>query len=547
MRRGFSSSGGTTRKVSKQEQNRFRAAQMDPEQAHRAHMQRVMEAMPDIAEAQKQYDAQNWDEAEQAIIRVIHDHGLKNPMTFDAWGSCAQFQGRLDFAIECFRKALEVDPAYRVAHDRIIMLMDAQPQTTAAKAQRERTRWWERHGQELYARRRPHSNSRDQERPLRIGYVSGDYQYHSAATVFHRIVMNHTAGFIPYLYSSTPTKFLKFDSVTHGFMSHPHWRQTVEERLNPIGLPEDVPWPDWQVAEKIRHDEIDILVDLSGYTANNRLAVFCMKPAPIQITGWGYATGVGWPAMDYLVTDRIVVPEDRQDEHVEKMLYLPSVIDYEPIAGMPEATLLPCLTERPTFGVFQRSLKINAEDCDVWRQVLERLPESRLIFKSHYCETFKTWTLAHFKDQARQVEFRAATSSYEHKVQYGEVDLCLDPWPQTGGVSACDALWQGVPAVTLIGPRVIQRTTASLLTTLGLEDFIADTPEAYVEKAVAWVTVRKSELAEIRQGLRARCEASPIRTGYLESTEAAYRQVWRDWCAQPATTADLRYKLEMAI
>lgn len=508
-------------------------------------MQRMTKAMPTLADAYVLYEQQDWDGAAEKIESLLHEHGIKTPMAFDSLGSTVQYQGRLEYAIECFRQALAIDPTYRAAHDRIIMILDALPSTSPAKAQRERDRWWRRYGAHLYANRRPHLNDRDPERPIRIGYVSGDYQYHSAATVFHRIIMQHSEGYIPYLYSSTPSKHWG-TTVTQGFAYHPHWRNLVDVRTGELGLDEDRPWPASLVYGKILDDQIDILVDLSAYTAHNRLDVFCMKPAPIQITGWGYATGVGWPAMDYLVTDRVVVPEDRQHEHVEKMLYLDSVLDYEPTIGLPEATPLPCLTERPTFGVFQRSLKINAEDVEVWRQVLERLPESRLLMKGQYCPSLMHWIKDAFKGQEHQVEFLPVTSSFEHKIAYGLVDLNLDPWPQTGGVSACDALWQGVPAVTLIGPRVIQRTTASLLTTLGLEGFIAHSTEEYVNKAVEWVTTRKHELAEIRQGLRARCDASPIRTGYLEATEAAYRQVWREWCARPMTVTEAAYRLEQA-
>lgn len=494
-----------------------------------------------IQKAQTFYDAGDWDACEPVIQALMQRRDMQQPMAYDAWGSCAQFQGRMDFALQCFRKALEIDPDYVEARNRMIMILDAQPTTTAAQAQRERTKWWNRHGAHLYAQRVPHTNTRDPERPLKIGYVSGDFQYHSAATVFHRIALQHSDGFIPYFYSMTP--FRKYDHITNSYRAQPTWRCLRD--ASPTD-PDGVPWPDQWAAHKMRSDEIDILVDLSGYTAHNKLGAFCHKPAPIQVTGWGYATGVGWPAMDYLVSDRVVVPEDRQAEHVERMLYLPTVIDYEPIDGLPEANPLPCLTERPTFGVFQRSLKINAEDLEVWRQVLERLPESRLLMKGHYCPSFKDWMIAAFKDQARQVEFLPVTSSFEHKVAYQHVDLNLDPWPQTGGVSACDALWQGVPAVTLLGPRVIQRTTASLLTTLGLTDFIAHTHEDYINKAVEWVTERKHELADIRQGLRARCDTSPIRQGYVEATEQGFRAIWREWCAQPMTIAEAAVRLQAA-
>lgn len=549
MKRGRSGGGTVTRIASQRERDRRPAVRpIDFERVQALAAERVVKAMPDIAAAQAAYEAQDWDEAERLIKRLVYDHDLHNPMTYDAWASCAQFQGRMELAIECYRKALEADPTYRVAHDRLIMILDALPSTTPEKAQRERTRWWERHGRDLYARRKPHLNTRDPERPLKIGYMSGDYQYHSAATVFHRIVMHHTPDYIPYLYSSTPTRYIETDSITWGFMMHPNWRQLMDSRPSLVpGLPaEDVPYPDWLVYDKIRRDEIDILVDLSGYTANNRLPVFCMKPCPIQITGWGYATGVGWPAMDYLVTDRVVLPEDSQDDVWEKPLYLASIIDYQATDGLPEANPLPCLTERPTFGVFQRSLKINDACIEVWRQVLERLPESRLIMKSHYCDTFKAWVLEGFQDQARQVEFQPVTSSYAHKVAYAQVDLNLDPWPQTAGVSGCDALWQGVPMVTLIGERIIQRTSASLLTTLGLPQFIAHTPAEYIETAVSWVTDRRDELAQIRAGLRATCVASPIQQGYLEAVEAAYRAIWREWCATPMSIIEAQYRLEQA-
>jgi protein O-GlcNAc transferase len=251
--------------------------------------------------------------------------------------------------------------------------------------------------------------------------------------------------------------------------------------------------------------------------------------------------------MTGLMADRFVIPEDRQHEHVEKIVYLPSVIDYDGTEGLPDPNPLPCLTERPTFGVFQRSLKLNAEDIGVWQRLLERMPESRLLMKSFYCPSLTRWIQAHFEAQWSQVEIQGATSSFDHKMAYQQVDLCLDPWPQTGGVSACDALWMGVPAVTLVGPRVIQRTTASLLTSLGLPEFIAETHEDYIAKAVEWVTVRREELAGIRLGLRELFRASPIHAGYVEEVEVQFRNLWQAWCATPVSIADARKRLELAM
>lgn len=490
----------------------------------------TLDVLQDIALAQRLYDANDWDAAEPVIRRFLKRRDLVQPLTYDALGSCAQFQGRLDVAVECFRKALAIDPHYVEARNRIIMIRDAQPETTAELAQRERDKWWQRHGAAVYAKRQPHFNSKDPERPIRVGYVSGDFQFHSAVTVFHRIAFHHSEAVQPFFYSSTP--YNKWDHITASYRAQPGWRDVVD-------------WPDALVAAKIRQDEIDILIDLSGYTSLNRLITFCHKPAPIQLTGWGYATGVGWPAMDGLMADRVVIPEDRQHEHIERIMYLPCVIDYEGMEGLPEANPLPCLTERPTFGVFQRSLKINAEDVEVWRRILERLPESRLLMKAHYPKSLMASLQEWFGAQWGQVEILGLTSSFDHKLAYQQVDLTLDPWPQTGGVSACDSLWMGVPVVTLLGPRVIQRTTASLLTLVHLPQFIATDPDMYVEIAVDWVTTRKRTLAQIRQTLRADFERSPICNGYVEAVEVAYREWWRQWCATPMSVADARKRMEM--
>lgn len=489
--------------------------------------------LDDLALAQQFYDANDWDACVPVIHRLLRRKSFAaQPMTYDALGSCELNRGRIEEALKAFRKALALDPNYVEARNRIIMILDAQIATTPSRAQRERDTWWQQYGQVRYAQRLPHGNDRDPERPLRVGYVSGDFQYHSAAQVFHRIALSHTDAVIPYFYSSTP--YREFDSITNSYRAQPGWRDVLY-------------WPDALVVDRIRTDQIDILVDLSGYTAQNRLTVFAHKPAPIQLTGWGYATGVGWPAMDGLIADRVVIPEDRQQEHVEQIVYLPCVIDYDGTHGLPDPNPLPCLTERPTFGVFQRGLKLNADDVEVWRQLLERLPESRLRIKGSYCQTFRDWLQAAFRAQWAQVEMLGVTSSFEHKMGYQQVDLCLDPWPQTGGVSACDALWMGVPAVTLIGPRVIQRTTASLLTLLNLECFIAETREEYIAKAIGWVTHRRHELNSIRLGLRDRFRASPIHAGYLEAVEGAYRALWRAWCAKPVSLVDARKRLELAL
>jgi predicted O-linked N-acetylglucosamine transferase (SPINDLY family) len=522
-RRSFSH-GGTIRKASRQQQQAW-----VPKVRDQSALKMTAEILQDIWKAQALYDAGDWDACEPVIRRLLKA-GLTQPLTYDALGSVAQFQGRMDVAIECFRKALSVDPGYVEARNRIIMILDALPETSPVTAARERAKWWAQHGADRYARRRPPLGSRDPHRPIRVGYVSADFQFHSAATVFHRIVTEHSEGFVPYLYSSTP--YTKYDQITNTYRAMPGWRDVVD-------------WPDILVAEKIRDDQIDVLVDLSNFTAHNRLGVFASKPAPIQLTGFGYALATGFPCFDGVLTDRIVTPPGTTEG--EPPVYLPSVIDYQGTEGLPEANPLPCLTERPTFGVFQRSLKINAHGIRLWARVLERLPEARLIMKSHYSPSLQQWIREQFGAQSAQVEIRGATSSYEHKLMYSEIDLNLDPFPQTAGVSGCDGIYMGVPMVTLLGERAIQRTSASLLTNLGLTDFITTSEDAYVDTAVERVTTRRDELAAIRQTLRATLVASPICFGYTEAVEAVYRDLWHTYCAKPMTLADAAYRLQEAV
>lgn len=481
--------------------------------------------MHKIWRAQLLYDKGDYDACEP-IIRDLIKHGLSQPLAYDALAGCVMYQGRMEQALRYFRKALEIDPDYTDARNRIIMILDALPETTAAEAARERTIWWARHGAASYVHRRPPLTDRNPDRPLRVGYVSGDFQFHSAATVFHRVVTEHTDQVQPFLYSSTTHE--KYDHVTNTYLAMPGWRDVAG-------------WPDALLVEKIRDDRIDILVDLSNFTAQNRLSAFAFKPAPIQLTGFGYALATGFPCFDGVLTDRIVTPPGTSEG--EPPVYLPSVIDYQGTEGLPEANPLPCLTERPTFGVLQRSLKLNPQGIRLWAQILERLPDSRLIMKSHYSPTLQRWIREQFGAQSAQVEIRGLTSTYEHKMTYAEIDLCLDPFPQTAGVSGCDALHMGVPMVTLTGERAIQRTSASLLTNVGLTDFIAYDEAEYVSKAVDWVTTRKQELAVIRQTLRATLLASPICEGYLPHVEAAYRTVWRDYCAKPMPLSDASFLL----
>ncbi len=477
-----------------------------------------------VDEAQVLCLAGEW---ERVIPKLQHLQrlGYAPAVVQQALGTAKMNLGQATDAIVHYGEAIRRNPDLISAHDNLVFLTDAQPETTAESAQAERTRWWDRFGRSLYEHRKPHPNDPDPDRPLRVGYLGGDYRFHSAAITFAPVIRGHSQQIQPYVYSTMPIDL--YDYVTQQWMDYLGAAFVGVSRYSPAA-----------VAHIVRDDRIDILVDLSGYTANNRLQTFCAKPAPIQISAWGYATGVGWPAMDVLFADPIVATPAARAAMVERVVDLPCVITYQPRPDLPEVTPLPCLTQAPRFSVFQRAMKLNAATLNVWTRLLQRVPSATLLFKGpDYSPSVRAWILEALGDTASRVTFTGTSDHKAHLLSYEAVDLSLDPWPQTGGISTLESLWMGAPPVTLIGPRIIQRTSASMLKTLGLEEFITENTEDYIERAVELVTTKRDYLAWVRKTVRQTLKDSPIITGYVGQVEAAYRSLWNEWCASQIAPA----------
>jgi predicted O-linked N-acetylglucosamine transferase (SPINDLY family) len=477
-----------------------------------------------VAETEDLCRQSQWAQAQANLKRLMKlphvPGGYTQAQCHHGLADCAMNLGRAGIAIRHYQEALRCDPSIRMAHENLIFLLDAQPWTTDKEAQKARDAWWRHIGAPVYANRQPHTNTPDPEKRLRVGYVSADFRFHSAGIAFIAVVTQHTPQIEPVLYSTLPVSL--YDHVT---------KRDWKERFGPAFVDVSTFTPEY-FAQIVREDQIDILVDLSGYTAGNRLFSFAHKPAPIQATAWGYATGAGWPAMDVLFADPVVATPAMRARLPERVVDLPCVISFFPRTDLPEANPLPCLTDGPTFGVFQRAMKINEDTLRVWKKILQQVPESTILFKGQdYTPAVREWIVSHLKTVQRQVSFGAGGSHQDHQHWYQQVDLSLDPWPQTGGVSTMEACWMGVPCVTLVSERVIQRTSASILTLLGLPDLITSHPKQYIQTAVAMVTTKREQLAEIRKTLRDRMKASPILTGYRDAVETQYRSLWREWCA----------------
>jgi predicted O-linked N-acetylglucosamine transferase (SPINDLY family) len=432
-------------------------------------------------------------------------------------------QGRIAEAIAHDRRAVELAPADASVHTILVFDLEVDPQATRASIFAERRRWNDRHARALTAGARPHDNDPDPERRLRVGYVSSDFRVHSAAAVVEGVLRHHDpAQFQVACYSGSGEE----DEATERFRAAcALWRPT-------LGVSDEA------LADRIREDGIDILVDLTAHSGGCRLLTFARKPAPVQVSAWGYAVGTGLDAIDYFFGDPIAVPPEARAEFSEEVIDLPCMVSFAPPTDAP-AVAPPPLRERGavTFGCFNRLAKVPPEALTLWAEILRRVPDARLAMKFIGLDDPATrervlGALAARGVDADRLLLLGGTNRRRHLEAYAEVDLALDPFPHGGGVSALEGLWMGVPMVPLLGDRVAGRIGASILTALGLPDFIATTPDDYVERAVR-LAGDVERLAALRAGLRDRLARSVLcdHRAYTSAVEAAYRTMWRGWCA----------------
>jgi len=295
---------------------------------------------------------------------------------------------------------------------------------------------------------------------------------------------------------------------------------------------------DEQLADTVRRDEIDVLVDLVGHMAGNRLPVFARKPAPVQITGWGEPTGTGLAAMDFLLADRTLVPDSERVLLAEQVIRLPNFLGYWAPDTLPGAGPLPA-AERGyvTFGSFNRIEKLSYEALSTWAELLRKARTARLVLKDRALENAAqrgriTKFFAENRVSADRLTLLAESDRPAHFAAYQQVDIALDPFPHSGGMTTLDALWMGVPVISFPGETISSRLAASSLSSLGLDGFIARDLDGYVDLALEKATDIQA-LSELRSSLRGLLATSafgdPAR--YCRAVEAAYRNAWRQWCA----------------
>ncbi len=431
--------------------------------------------------------------------------------------------GQTEDAMAMFTRAKELAPDDPLIVSSSVFACDRAPEATLEDGYRIRRRF-----NDLITRRMPpilpHENVPAPDRTLRIGYVSGDLRHHSAAKVFGVPIIKHDRS--------------QFEVACYMTLAGSDWlTQTIRE--NVAQWRDAAAWSNERLYEQIRADRIDILVDLSGHSGGNRLAVFARKPAPVQVTAWGYATGTGLDAMDAFFADEDTVYPGEEQWFSEEIVRLPRIVSFWPIDPSLVGPVQPppCLTNGYlTYGVLNRLGKLKLGTIELWARILAEVPDARLIVKCHGLEhpEIRATVQARFEQfgtNLAQLQFRGASDSIEHQRTYHEVDVQLDPWPDGGGVSTLEGLWMGVPAVTLPYRQIASRLTTSFQKELGLPWLSAASPDEYVERAVALNTQRR-ELAQVRMVLRdLMCVSALCNTvEYVTAVEDAYRALWRRWC-----------------
>lgn len=432
-------------------------------------------------------------------------------------------RGEIAEALHEYRQAVALIPHNPILRSCLLMALQYHSSPTLAELYKESTLWPEFCAADI-KRKTAFVNTLDSERPLRIGYVSADFKMHPVSSYLRPILYHHDSERYPvFCYSNSKVN----DVFTEQLKSYAdNWRDIVD--LN-----------DQELHNLIVSDNIDILVDLSGHTDGNRLLLFTSKPAPVQVTWIGYFFSTGLKEIDYIFMDETAVLPREEHFFSETVIRLPQTrFCYEPPNAAPDVAPLPALNNNYiTFGSFNNLAKMTPEVINLWAKVLITVPNSRLLLKAKSLgsDSVRRRISEQFANQGVSPDrliFRGASPHIDMLREYGDMDIALDPFPFNGGQTSCEALWMGVPVITLFGNRPIARQTSGFLKTIGLKGFIADNEKEYIELAKKWSSGTE-ELSQIRSSVRGMMKNSLLCDGkqFTANLEKTYRNIWKKWCS----------------
>jgi predicted O-linked N-acetylglucosamine transferase (SPINDLY family) len=493
----------------------------------------ALEIRPELAAAHLRLGlilAEQWrlEDARAAFdqaIQIDPNHALAH----NNRGNVLKDMGLFQDAAAAYERALRIQPDLAEAHSNYLYCLNYDPSQDDVALFAAHCRWADCHGHpnRTYD---THAQSLDPQRRLRVGLVSADFLRHPVGYLVEPLLAAAHPDSVPIVcYSGRRTE----DDLTERLKAKAtSWRSTLD-------------MTDAMLAEAIRADGINVLIDLAGHTAGNRLTLFALKPAPVQVSWIGYPYTTGLRAIDYVLMDEATVPSGEERWFVERVVRLPETrFCYAPPEYAPPPEPPPVLERgHVTFGSFNNLAKVTPEVLRLWARLLQALPEARLLLKWHTLG--EPGTQARYRrliealgvDSAR-VELRAGSPHRTMLAEYGDIDIALDPFPYSGGITSLEALWQGVPIVTLPGSRPVSRQTLGFLRSLGRAEWVARDPDEYVRISVGLASDPRA-LAAIRRAQRARVAASPLCDAprFARHFEAALRVLWRNWCdAQPAFT-----------
>jgi protein O-GlcNAc transferase len=490
------------------------------------HIRRAIELRPDLADAHYNLgvtlkEQMRLDEASEALGRALQ----LDPVHFgatSALGIVRMEQGRHAEAMELMRDSLRIRPEWQI-HSNLCLLSNYHPGLSGLEVLEEHRRWATAHGGPA-GPLTAFPNDRSPQRRLRIGYVSPDFRSHAVSHFIEPILTSHDREqFDVYCYAHVASP----DPITHLLQKRAdHWREIVGRS-------------DQEIDRLIREDQVDILVDLAGHTAHNRLAVFGRRPAPVQVSMIGYPSTTGLQAMDYKIADAITDPPGAERFYTERLLRLEGTFwCFRPLDDQEEVGELPARSSgHITFGSVNNFAKITPAVLDLWARIVAAVPGSRLHLQTtalgsqstrrHVLETMRRHGVG-----ADQLSLTGWTGFAEYIDLIRTFDLALDPFPFNGGTTTCHLLFYGVPIIALAGERQVSRMGASMLNAVGLSDLVAESADEYLRKAVQ-LARDLPRLDHVRRGLRPAMLASPLcdAIGFTRKLEAAYREIWRAWCS----------------
>ncbi len=466
-----------------------------------------------------------FEEAIDFYEGALRNPGSGNPAFIHTnIGVCRQSLGNIPEAISSFREAVQLLPDRHEQHTNLLMALNYSSLHSPEEVFREHTSFQRAHAREAGKDPATHSNSRDPDRRIRVGYVSSNFYEHSVAHFIKPVLDHHDQDrFEMYGYYNNDYSDPMTECLSSGFSRWYRVKSLSDDALSRL----------------IRSDGVDILVDLNGHTADNRLLVFAAKPAPVQITWIGYPNTTGLSAMDYRITDAIADPPGTTEHlHTERLLRLPDTFScYSPPDPCPGVAEPPVLKNGYiTFGSFNNFAKITPPVIEVWCRLLERSPGSRLVLKAELFQ--EPASRQRIEGLFRQAGIDATrielvgkdASRTAHLQRYAEIDIALDSFPYSGTTTTCEALWMGVPVITLAGRVHAGRVGVSQMKSIGLDEFVAQTPDQYADIAAA-LAEKPGYLQTLRSGMRERLAASPLLDAerFTRNLEMVYLDIWRAW------------------